>query len=87
MLPHTLVALRRRAPDRLETLALAMGADPVVVAAGLAERAGATHLRDLGVTETALDECAAAAAQRPDLAGTPPAADEAELRALYAAAF
>jgi alcohol dehydrogenase class IV len=87
MLPHTLRALRRRAPDRLETTAIALGADPVDVAAELARRAGATRLRDLGVTEEQLDDCARAAAQRPDLAGTPPAADEAELRALYAAAF
>jgi alcohol dehydrogenase class IV len=87
MLPHTLAALRRRAPDRLDALARAMGADPVEAATALAERAGATRLRELGVTEDALDECARAAAQRPDLAGTPPAADEAELRALYADAF
>src|SRR4051794_4623294 len=87
MLPHTLAALRGRTPDRLEALGRAMGADPIDVATALAQRAGATHLRDLGVTEEALDECARAAAQRPDLAGTPPPADEAELRALYAAAF
>jgi alcohol dehydrogenase class IV len=87
MLPHTLVALRRREGARLEAVSGDMGADPVDVATDLARRAGATRLRDLGVTEAALDECAAAAAERPDLAGTPPAADEAELRALYAAAF
>jgi alcohol dehydrogenase class IV len=88
MLPHTLVALRRREGGaRLEAVAADMGADPVEVAADLACRAGATRLRDLGVTEASLDECARAAAQRPDLAGTPPAADEAELRALYAAAY
>src|SRR5436305_11446150 len=83
MLPHTLVALARRTGARLD----GFGIDAVAVATDLARRAGATHLRDLGVTEAALDECARAAAQRPDLAGTPPAADEAELRALYADAF
>jgi len=87
MLPHTLKALRRRAPQPLERLALAMGADPVDVARDLAAGAGASHLRDLGVSAEQLDRCADAAAQRPDLAGTPPAADRDELRALYEAAF
>jgi alcohol dehydrogenase class IV len=87
MLPHTLVALRRRRPDRLEQLALAMGADPVDVAAGLAERAGATRLAELGVTPEQLDACADAAAQRPELGMTPPPADAAELRGVYEAAL
>ena len=87
LLPHTLPALRRRAPERLAALGSTMGADPVEVAAGLAERAGAARLRDLGVTEERLDAAAAAAAQRAELAGTPPAAGEAELRAIYAAAL
>jgi alcohol dehydrogenase class IV len=87
MLPHTLGALRRRSPERLDALGAAMGADPVDAAAAMARRAGAVRLRDLGVSEEALGACAAAAARRADLALTPPAADEAELRALYAAAF
>jgi alcohol dehydrogenase class IV len=86
MLPHTLVALRERRPERLEQLALALGADPVDVAADLARRAGASHLGDLGVTGEQLDACAQAAAGRPELAMTPPQAEEAELRALYEAA-
>src|SRR2546423_4062065 len=64
MLPHTLGALRRRTGARLAAIALAMGDDPVAVATALARRAGATHLRDLGVTEDQLDACARAAAQR-----------------------
>src|SRR3954470_22495660 len=40
MLPHTLGALRRRTPDELEALAVALGADPADVAADLARRAG-----------------------------------------------
>src|SRR5215210_6478550 len=87
MLPHTLEALRRREPDRLEALALGLGADPIDVASDLARRAGATLLRDLGVTAEQLDECARAAAQRPELELTPPPADEAELRAVYDAAW
>src|SRR4051812_12955938 len=87
MLPHTLVGLRRRQPERLERLALAVGADPADVAADLAARAGATHLADLGVTPEQLDRCAQAAAQRPELALIPPPADAAELRAIYDAAL
>jgi alcohol dehydrogenase class IV len=87
LLPHTVGALRRRSPERLEALALGLGADPAQVAAALARRAGASRLRDLGVSDEQLDACARAAAQRPELALTPPPADEAELRALYAAAL
>jgi alcohol dehydrogenase class IV len=86
MLPHALVALRRRRPEPLERLALAIGADPGDIAADLARRAGATHLAELGVTSEQLDACADAAAQRPELAMTPPPADAAELRGLYEAA-
>jgi len=79
MLPHSLMALAQRgAPDAGELMGLA---------AGLAQRAGATRLRDLGVGERQLDECAGAAAGRAELDMTPPRADRDELRALYAAAY
>ncbi len=79
MLPHTLVALERRgAPAAGELAALA---------SDLARRAGASRLRDLGVTEDELDRCADAAADRDELDLTPPRPDRDELRALYAAAF
>jgi alcohol dehydrogenase class IV len=87
MLPHTLVALRRRAPERLGALDAAMGARAEDVAASLAERSGTVPLRTLGVTEETLDAAARAASQRPELAFTPPGADDAELRELYAHAF
>jgi alcohol dehydrogenase class IV len=79
MLPHTLLALARRG---------ATGAGEMIgLAAGLAQRAGASRLRDLGVTEEQLDACADAAAGRPELDNTPPRADRDELRALYSAAY
>jgi len=79
MLPHTLLALARRD---------VMGSGELIgLAAGLAGRAGATRLRDLGVTEAQLDACADAAAGRADLDNTPPRADRDELRMLYAAAY
>ena len=83
MLPHTSAALRTRSPEPFA----AFGVDAVELAGDLARRAGATSLRELGVTESQLDECADAAAQRQELKLTPPPADRDELRALYAAAF
>ena len=54
----------------------------------VAREQGAQQLRDLGVTEEALEACVAAVLERgPDLEGTPPAASEAEIRSLYEAAF
>jgi alcohol dehydrogenase class IV len=79
MLPHTLVALERRGA--------AGASDLVGLATDLAGRAGASRLRDLGVTEDELDRCADAAAERAELDLTPPRADRDELRALYAAAY
>ncbi|MEA2285620.1 MAG: maleylacetate reductase [Solirubrobacteraceae bacterium] len=78
MLPHTIGALRRRDPRT---------ADAADLARDLARRAGAERLRDIGVTEDALEACVGAAAKRPQLATTPPAADAAEIRELYRQAW
>ena len=79
MLPHTLGALERRG---------ATGAGALrALATDLAARANATRLRDLGVDERRLDDCADAAAARAELGLTPPRADRDELRELYAAAY
>jgi alcohol dehydrogenase class IV len=88
MLPHTTAALRRRAPDALEVLDVAAGVEMEALARRLAQRAGAQQLRDLGVDEEALEECVHRALERTaDLRGTPPPADEPEIRALYEAAW
>ena len=79
MLPHTLLALARRGASG--------AAELTDLAADLAGRAQATRLRDLGVTEEQLHECADVAAGRAELDLTPPRADRDELRELYAAAF
>ncbi len=79
MLPHTLVALeRRRAPGAGGLVALATD---------LARRARSSRLRDHGVDEAGLDECAGRAAERAELDHTPPRAERDELRAIYAAAY
>jgi len=83
MLPRTLGALEWRFPAWIERFGEAMGGDPAELAAALCARTGATRLSQLGVDPAALDACADAAAERPELDLTPPRADRAELRALY----
>lgn len=78
MLPHTMRALERRGYGLVADVSLAER---------LAALAGATHLSAFGVDDAALDRCAEQAAQRRELANTPPAAGRDELRALYAAAL
>src|SRR4051795_12295368 len=65
LLPHTMRALERRGYDLVSDVGLAER---------LAELAGPTHLAGQGVDDETLDRCAEAAAQRPELANTPPAA-------------
>jgi alcohol dehydrogenase class IV len=61
---------------------------PVEELAGLLrERAGLDGIRDTGVDRDRLATCAAAAARRPELGHIPPSPDEAELLALYEAAW
>jgi alcohol dehydrogenase class IV len=82
VLPVAIGALEQRYPGRVDpdgTLA--------ELARRLARRAGADGIRRLGVDEAKLADCAQAAAQRPDLRYTPPAADAEELLALYRAAW
>jgi len=88
MLPHTTVALRRRAPEALAALDGAAGVQMEALARRLAHHAGAQQLQDLGVTEDALETCIGEVMKRGrDLEGTPPAASEPEVRSLYEAAF
>ena len=82
VLPHAIAALERRRPgyvDPDETLR--------ALARTLAEHAGADGIRKLGVDRERLADCAQAAAQRAELGLTPPRADEAELLAIYEAAW
>ena len=83
MLPHTTVALRERAPRRWPrwTPRPASNGGP---ARRLAHHAGAQQLHELGVDEAPLETCVGEVLKRSgDLAGTPPVAGEAEIRALY----
>jgi alcohol dehydrogenase len=88
MLPHTLRALRERPlGDFLDSLAAALRTPPEVLAERFRDLGGARSLREAGVAEEDLDRCAREASARPELALTPPAADEAELRKIYRAAY
>lgn len=75
MVQHTIGALRERG-----------GEGDAELARRICALTGATRLSELGVTAEQLDECADAAAQRDELALTPPRATRDELRALYQAA-
>jgi alcohol dehydrogenase class IV len=87
MLPHTTAALRRRSPEVLAFLDAAAGVEMEALARRHAARAGAQELRAFGVTEPALETCVAEALKRPDLGHIAPGPDEAEVRALYEAAW
>ena len=88
MLPHTTVALRERAPAALAELDAAAGVEMETLARRLAHHAGAQQLQDLGVDEDALETCVREVLRRADdLRGTPPVPSEAEIRALYEAAY
>ena len=75
MVQHTIGALRERG-----------GEGDADLARRICALTGATRLSELGVEAAKLDECADAAAQRDELALTPPRATRDELRALYEAA-
>ena len=83
LLPHTLAALERRAPERLRPVREVVGDAPE----RLRDRSGIAGIRDLGVARDALPACADAAAQRPELDLTPPRASRDELLDLYEAAW
>ena len=87
LLPHTVAALRRRRPEALDALDRACNEPVETLTRRIAAAADADGLRQIGVAEEALERCAQAAAQRPELQLTPPAADAAELLTIYGRAW
>ena len=83
LLPHTIGALAWRFPSEIDALNAAVGEDIVEVALRIRAYAGAGRLAELGVDPAVLPDCAEAAAARPQLRLTPPAADRDEILALY----
>jgi alcohol dehydrogenase class IV len=82
MLPHTIAALESRRHGYVDP-----DGSLQALARTLAQKAGADGIRSIGVARELLADCARAAAQRAELTFTPPAADEAELLALYESAW
>ena len=82
MLPHTIAALATREPA-----AIAAFGDVAALARRLQVIAGATSIAALGLETSRLGEAADAAAARPQLANTPPAAGRDEILAIYEAAL
>lgn len=87
MLPVTVAALRERRPGQMAAIDESLGEPAEEVARRFAARAGATSLEEIGVGEDLLEQCARAAAQRAELALTPPPAGPDELLGLYRAAW
>src|SRR2546421_666872 len=84
---RTSAALRARAPEVLAELDQAAGGAVEALAWRLAREAGIAGIRSIGVAQERLPDCAEAAAQRGDLALTPPPADAGELLRLYQQAW
>jgi len=87
MLPVTARALRERFPRELAAQDEAAGRPLEELARVLRDRAGLAGVRSTGVQRPRLAACAGAAASRSELDHTPPRPGEAELLALYEAAW
>jgi alcohol dehydrogenase class IV len=88
MLPWSARALERRSgAEFFGRMRDAVGMEPLVLAECLRDLGGVRSLSAAGVTEEQLNVCAREASSRPELNMTAPAADEAELRELYQAAY
>lgn len=85
LLPFTVRALRRRAPDALARAERALPAPLEAVADRLRDRAGAA-LGALAADGALLERAVAAAARRPELDRVPPPLAPDEVRAIYRAA-
>jgi alcohol dehydrogenase class IV len=67
LLPHTMEAMRARAPEQAEALAHALGTDPAGLRERIAELAGDRHLGKLGADRGRIDDVVDVAMARPEL--------------------
>jgi maleylacetate reductase len=67
LLPHTMEAMRRRAPEQAGALAEALGTDPDGLQERITELAGDRHLGELGADRSRIDEVVDVAMARPEL--------------------
>jgi alcohol dehydrogenase class IV len=87
MLPHTLGAMRERAPGAIADLAEAIGTEPGGIEQRIESLAGGPRrLTDLGMHPDRVHDAVSAMLERPELGWIPDPPDRAELEALIAAA-
>ena len=72
LLPHTMAAMRGRAPEQIEALATALGTDSAAIEERIAELAGHRTIGELGADRERIGEVADAALQRAELAHQTP---------------
>jgi alcohol dehydrogenase class IV len=88
LLPWTIEAMRERAPDQIEALAVALGTDSVGIRERIAGLAGNRALGELGAERGRSDEVLDVAMARPELAHmTPGEVSRADLAAILEAAW
>jgi alcohol dehydrogenase class IV len=88
MLPRTMEAMRRRAPEAVASLARALGAEAGELRRRIESLAGgAGRLRDLGASADRLESARHAMLQRPELQNTPEPPGPEELRRLLEEAW
>jgi maleylacetate reductase len=88
MLPHTMGAMRGRAPEAIGELAGALGVEAEGIEARIAELGGGQRrLEAIGASRDSLSEVVRAALARPELQLTPSPPDGTELTALLESAW
>jgi alcohol dehydrogenase class IV len=88
LLPHTLEAMRERAPEQVEALAGALGTESDRIGQRVADLAGHRRLGELGVDRGSLDQVLDQAMARPELSRmTPGEVKRADLAAILEAAW
>ena len=88
LLPATIAAMRERAPEQIEALAVALGTDPESIGDRIRELAGDRRLGELGADRDRIDEVIEVAIARPELFQmTPGELERADLEAILRAAW
>jgi alcohol dehydrogenase class IV len=88
LLPHTMEAVRPRAPEQMDALAEALGTDAAGLRERIAELAGNRHLSELGADRGRIDEVIDVAMARPELEHmTPGEVGREDLAAILDAAW
>ncbi len=88
LLPATIAAMRQRAPEQIEALAVALGTDPERIGDRIRELAGNRRLGELGADRDRIDEVIEVAIARPELFQmTPGDLERADLEAILRAAW